>query len=232
MDNTFGYGTADSLEITFNSSKTINQIDVVTRQDDVNNPVEPTLSQTFSLYGITNFEVQYLNGATWTTVPGGSVTGNNKVWRQFTFPGITTSKIRVVVNGGVDNAFSRIVEVEAYATAPSTRSSPQKNGILRRDWTTLAQDTTRDRGASSHGRNAGLHGRGASSHNCGASSPNQGASSHNRGAGSHNCGASSHNCGASSHNCGASSPNQGASSPDQSASSDGRIVGLYGRHPG
>ena len=51
------------------------------------------------------------------TVPGGSVTGNNKVWRQFTFSPITTSKIRVMVNAGADNAFSRVVEVEAWTSS-------------------------------------------------------------------------------------------------------------------
>ena len=75
MDNTLGYATPDWLEIDFSSSQTINQIDVVTRQDDLNNPVEPTLTQTFSLYGITAFEVQYWNGSTWVTVPNGRSTG-------------------------------------------------------------------------------------------------------------------------------------------------------------
>jgi RHS repeat-associated protein len=56
-------------------------------------------------------------------VPGGSVTGNNKVWRQFTFSPITTNKIRVVVNAGADNAFSRVVEVEAWANGSSGSSS-------------------------------------------------------------------------------------------------------------
>ena len=44
------------------------------------------------------------------------VTGNNKVWRQFTFSSITTSKIRVVVNDGADHILSRVVEVEAWGT--------------------------------------------------------------------------------------------------------------------
>jgi len=114
MDNSNADFTNDSIEIDFNVSKSINEIDVVTRQDDLNNPVEPSLSQTFSLYGITAFDVQYWDGTNWTTVSNGSVTGNNKVWRQFTFASVTTSKIRVVVNAGADNAYSRMVEVEAW----------------------------------------------------------------------------------------------------------------------
>ena len=86
---------------------------MVTQQDTNQNPVEPTLGMTFSNYGITAFDVQYWNGSGWATVPGGSVTGNNKVWRQFTFSNITTSKIRVVVNDVADHVYSRVVEVEA-----------------------------------------------------------------------------------------------------------------------
>jgi RHS repeat-associated protein len=118
LDNTFN-NFPDWVEISFNGSKTISEIDVITQQDDPQNPVEPTLSQTFSLYGITAFDVQYWSGSAWTTVPGGSVTGNNKVWRQFTFSPITTNKIRVVVNSGADNAYSRVVEVEAWANGSS-----------------------------------------------------------------------------------------------------------------
>jgi len=107
----------DWLEIDFNGSYTISEIDVVTQQDDYQNLVDPTLSQTFSLYGIIAFDVQYWNGSAWTNVSGGSVTGNNKVWRQFTFANITTSKIRIVVNDGADHILSRIVEVEAWTSA-------------------------------------------------------------------------------------------------------------------
>ena len=113
LDNTFN-SFSDWLEVSFNGSRTISEIDVITQQDDPQHLVEPTLAQTFSLYGVTAFDVQYWNGSAWATVPGGSVTGNNKVWRQFTFAPITTSKIRLIVNGGADNAFSRVVEVEAW----------------------------------------------------------------------------------------------------------------------
>ena len=68
---------------------------------------------TFSLYGITDFDVQYWNGSGWITVPGGSVTGNNLVWRKFTFSAISTSAIRVNVRSAL-NTYSRITEIEAY----------------------------------------------------------------------------------------------------------------------
>ncbi|MCU1264914.1 MAG: repeat-associated core domain protein [Acidobacteria bacterium] len=113
------YTFPDWIEVDFNGSKTLDEIDVVTQQDDNLNPVEPTLTQTFSTWGITAFDVQYWNGSSWLTVPGGSVTGNNKVWRQFSFSSITTSKVRVLVNDCADHVYSRIVEVEAYGT-PAT----------------------------------------------------------------------------------------------------------------
>jgi hypothetical protein len=46
-------------------------------------------------------------------VPGGSVTGNDKAMRVFTFSTIATSKIRVVVTASRNN-WTRVVEVEAF----------------------------------------------------------------------------------------------------------------------
>ena len=109
------------LEVDFGGSKTIDEIDVFGPQDNYANPIDPTLSLTFSLYSLTGFDVQYLLGSTWTTVSGGSVTGNNKVWRQFTFTPVTTSKIRVLTNASPDG-YSRLTEVEAWGTATSGAS--------------------------------------------------------------------------------------------------------------
>ncbi len=105
----------DWLQIDFNGSKTIDEINVITLQDDYSNPVEPTESMTFATYGITGFDVQYWNGSGWATITGGSVTGNNKVWRKFTFTAVTTSKIKVQVNTALAD-YSRVVELEAWGT--------------------------------------------------------------------------------------------------------------------
>lgn len=103
------------LEIDFNASYVIVEIDVITLRDDFSNTALPTLSDTFSSYGLQDFDVQYWNGSSWTTIQ--SVTGNNKVWRQFTFGAITTSKIRIYVNTGGPDGFSRLVELEAWTSA-------------------------------------------------------------------------------------------------------------------
>ena len=59
------------------------------------------------------------------TVTGGSVTGNQLVWRKFVFTAVTTSAIRVLVTRS-GNTMSRIAELEAYqsgTTAPPPNTS-------------------------------------------------------------------------------------------------------------
>jgi hypothetical protein len=102
------------LQIEFNGTKTIDEIDVFMVQDNYASPIEPDLSTTFATFGLRGFEVQYINAfGFWTDVPDGEVSGNDKVWRQFKFPAIKTKTIRVLVNNTPDR-YSRIVEVEAW----------------------------------------------------------------------------------------------------------------------
>ena len=103
----------DVLQVTFDAPKSIGEIDVFTLQDDYRNPQEPTEAMTFSTYGITDFDVQYWNGSAWITVPNGSVNGNNRVWRKFTFPAISTTAVRLYVRGAL-GSYARVTEIEAY----------------------------------------------------------------------------------------------------------------------
>jgi RHS repeat-associated protein len=103
----------DWIQVSFKGSKTINEMDVFTLQDNYTSPSEPTETMTFTTWGIVDFQAQYWNGSSWQTVPGGSITGNNKVWRKFTFSDITIDKLRVNVTGAL-NGRSRVVELEAY----------------------------------------------------------------------------------------------------------------------
>lgn len=103
----------DWVQVNFNGTKTIDEIDVFTLQDNYGNPADPTETMTFTTYGITAFDVQYFDGSNWVTVPGGSTAGNNKVWRKFSFAPVTTSRIRVMVNNALAS-YSRITEVEAW----------------------------------------------------------------------------------------------------------------------
>ncbi|HKR61991.1 MAG TPA: discoidin domain-containing protein [Pyrinomonadaceae bacterium] len=105
------------LQVDFNATRTIDEIGIFTGQDDYANPIEPTEATMFSLYGLTGFDVQYWTGSAWQTVSGGSVSGNNKVWKKITFSAISTTKIRLVTNASVDG-WSRLPEIEAWS-APS-----------------------------------------------------------------------------------------------------------------
>jgi hypothetical protein len=106
-------GFPDWLQVDFAGPRTISEVRLFSVQDNYSNPVEPTTTQTFSLYGITSFTVQYWDGAQWLTVPGGTITGNQHVWRTVTFPAVRTARIRIVTTGASDS-YSRLVEVEAY----------------------------------------------------------------------------------------------------------------------
>jgi subtilisin family serine protease len=119
-------GTANSypdwLEIDFNGAKALDEIDVFTVQDNYASPAEPTLSMSFSSYGIRDFEVQYWSGTAWQDVPGGAVTNNSKVWRQFFLSPITTTKVRVYVTSAL-NGYTRITEMEAWGVPASSSTN-------------------------------------------------------------------------------------------------------------
>ena len=101
----------DWVQINFSGSKTIDHVVVYTVQDNYANPVEPTDTMTFSLYGVTAFTVQGWNGSTWVTL--GSVSGNNLVKHTVNFSAYTTDRIRINVTAALAS-YSRITEVEAW----------------------------------------------------------------------------------------------------------------------
>lgn len=104
-------GSPQILTIDFGQSRTISEIDVFTLRDAYNNASPPVTGETFSLYGIKNFTVEYFNGAAWINIA--TVTANNLAWRQFTFTAVTTSRIRVVTTLDAGD-FTRIAELEAW----------------------------------------------------------------------------------------------------------------------
>ncbi|MDP4238314.1 MAG: family 43 glycosylhydrolase [Bacteroidota bacterium] len=110
-DNTIGY-FPDSIEFTFNGTRSISEVDVFTVQDG--HPTTPTELMTFSKSGITIFDVEYWDGTSWKLIPGGSISGNNRVWRKIAFTAVSTNKIRLIIRGSQSNDFSRLIELEAY----------------------------------------------------------------------------------------------------------------------
>jgi hypothetical protein len=101
----------DWLQVKFNGTKTIDRVVVYSVQDNFVNPVEPTDTMTFSLYGLSDFLVQGFNGVSWVTLA--TVSGNNRVKRAVTFTPYATDRIRVLANRG-GGGYSRVTEVEAW----------------------------------------------------------------------------------------------------------------------
>jgi hypothetical protein len=119
----------DWLQVDFNGTQSIDEIDLFNVQDNYSNPSEPTETMTFSLYGLNGFAVQYWTGSAWADVPGGNVSGNNSVWRKITFSTISTSKIRVLTNTSVDG-WSRLIELEAWGDDIGTNVALSSNGAV------------------------------------------------------------------------------------------------------
>jgi RHS repeat-associated protein len=106
------------LQVNFSASRRIDEIDVFSPQDNYTAPLTPTPTMTFANDGLSGFLVQTWNGSAWVTIPGGNVTGNNLVWRKFTFPPIVTDRIRITTTAS-PKGYSRLVEVEAWTANPA-----------------------------------------------------------------------------------------------------------------
>ena len=113
----------DWLEVQFNGPQLIEEIDVFSVQDNYSAPSAPTPSMTFTRYGLQDFVVEYWTGSAWEAVPGGSVLNNTRVWREFHFAPVMTSRIRVWVTRALASR-SRLIEVEAYAVWGSVNETP------------------------------------------------------------------------------------------------------------
>ena len=108
-------------------AETVDRVVVYSVQDDFQHPIEPTDGMTFSLYGLTDFQVQGWNGTGWVTL--GSVSGNNLVKRTVSFGAYTTDRIRILVTRSKDGGWSRITELEAW-TSDATATTPTINYAL------------------------------------------------------------------------------------------------------
>jgi hypothetical protein len=113
----------DWVQVNFSGPKTIDTINVFTLQDDHRLGQPITKTETFSQWGIQNFTVRYRQNGSWVTIPNGSVTNNNLVWREFIFSPITTDAVRVTVTRSLQ-FYSRIQEVEVWEVgAPPVNTS-------------------------------------------------------------------------------------------------------------
>ena len=102
----------DWIQVNFTGTRTIDRVVVYSVQDNYLTPVEPTNTMTFSLRGISDFNVQGFNGSTWVTLA--TISGNRLVKRSVTFPPFATDRIRVNIGNALGNKWSRVTEVEAW----------------------------------------------------------------------------------------------------------------------
>ncbi len=118
-DNTINSWANDWVAIALAAPRNIAEIDVYTLADNFPLGSDPGSGDIFTQYGITDFNVQYStnNGGSWSTVPGGSISGNNLIWRKITFtPILGVTNVRVQVTGSLQS-YSRIVEIEVWGSA-------------------------------------------------------------------------------------------------------------------
>ncbi len=136
----------DWVQINFSGTQTIGQVIVYTLQDNYVTPVDPPANMTFSLYGVTAFQVQGWNGSAWVNL-GAAVSGNNLVKRPVSFPAYTTDRIRVNVTAALAS-YARIVEIEAWTSsaggggATTTTLSSSPNPSVRRRNVTFTASVT------------------------------------------------------------------------------------------
>jgi hypothetical protein len=69
---------------------------------------------TNAMYGNTALNIERWNGSAWVNIASASVTGNNKVWREFdvTSENLTGSKIAIDILGNQNNDFARLCELQ------------------------------------------------------------------------------------------------------------------------
>ena len=111
----------DWVQINFSGANTIDRVVLYTMQDNYTNPIEPTDTLTFSVYGVTGFTVQTWDGAAWVTQA--TVTGNNLVKRSVTFAPVITDRMRLNVTN-TPTGYSYITEIEAWTPSPPDVTPP------------------------------------------------------------------------------------------------------------
>jgi hypothetical protein len=104
------------LQVEFVGTPTIDEVCVVSAQDDWRAPVEPSESLQFALYGLVDFHLESWDGAAWRPIAETAVAGNTQVVRCVQFPALTTSRIRLVVTRTPDG-YTRLIELEAWTSA-------------------------------------------------------------------------------------------------------------------
>jgi hypothetical protein len=105
--------------VDFGGERLIDEVQLFGVQENYASPSEPSEAMT-SRFAPTDFRVEYWSGSGWVMAPGSAVTGNNKVWRRFSFPEVTTRKVRVWMTGVAGDDRSNVAELEAWGPAEAS----------------------------------------------------------------------------------------------------------------
>lgn len=132
IDQTYGV-YPDWVEVTFAGARprVISEVDVYMLttscgdQPNATNCQPPTSGET-TVYGLTDFSLQYWNGSSFVNVPNGQVTANDLALRTLEIsPPLVTSKIRLWITAA-SGGRSRVVELEAWEDGNALDSDPQR----------------------------------------------------------------------------------------------------------
>ena len=102
-----------TFTVTFVTPTEISRIDLVTLQDAYMTPIVPDASTTFTLYGLTAFDVKWFDPAGTRTLIE-AVTGNTLVIHRNDFAPVLAAGVEIVCKGTPDN-YARIAFVGAYS---------------------------------------------------------------------------------------------------------------------
>lgn len=106
-----GATNSEWAKVTFASPRKIDRVALTFLQDDSAWGTEPTNASTGTKYVVTDFVVDVLVSGHWVRV--GTVTGNNRIKREFAFSPTTAAAVRVTATAS-QNARTDIVEIEAW----------------------------------------------------------------------------------------------------------------------
>lgn len=103
------------LQCGFGSVKNITEIVFYFFKDDYTVAREPDVFESATLYNPISFEVQEYQSGSFTTISGGTVTGNTKAMRRFAC-NLNTDYVRILIHSA-NGGYSRVVEMECIGPA-------------------------------------------------------------------------------------------------------------------
>jgi lysophospholipase L1-like esterase len=111
---------ADWIEVDCGVPVSPTLINVIGINDSFDGTTDPTVNVTTnSSNALIDYKTQYFNGSIWVDI--NTVTGNNKIWKQFTgISGITAQRYRVLVSAIGGSGIVAIVSFEVWGNSPQT----------------------------------------------------------------------------------------------------------------